>query len=108
MDAEPLREFSDGCEECDRIAGNTEEDAAAGLDYEGGELSITEFTEPLVTGLTAEMAFRVDQAPLDVLDAGGAVSEELSSQAFVRLSSSAVVRWEAAQQAWVMSGLTLG
>ena len=35
MDAEPLREFSDGCQDCDRIATDTDEDAAAGLRLRG-------------------------------------------------------------------------
>ncbi len=31
MDAEPLREFSDGCPDCDRVADATDEDASGGL-----------------------------------------------------------------------------
>lgn len=108
MDAGPLREFSDGCEDCERIADNVEADAAAGHDYEGGELSITEFTTPLINNSTAEMALRVDQAPLKVIDASGAVLEDLSSAAFVGLSSSAALSWDSARNSWVMSGLTLG
>ena len=33
MDAAPLREFSDGCTECNRIAADTEGDASAGHRY---------------------------------------------------------------------------
>src|SRR5215213_9397508 len=41
MDAEPLREFSDGCADCERISSDAEADAAAGYSYDGGELTIT-------------------------------------------------------------------
>ena len=41
MDAQPLRDFSDGCRDCDRIAGSIEEDTQAGKRYAGGEIIIS-------------------------------------------------------------------
>ncbi len=108
MDAAPLREFSDGCAECDRIATNTEEDKAAGFDYVDGELTITEMTAPLLNGGRAEMALRVDQAPLVVEDRDGLPLGDLSSDAYVGLVSSAAVTWDTERSSWIMTGLTLG
>ncbi len=106
MDAEPLREFSDGCRECDRIADNIEEDATAGLEYEGGALTVTAVGEPLLTDETAELALRVDQAALSVTDSTGAAVDG-GSGAYQDLSGGASLRWVAERQSWAMRGLTL-
>jgi hypothetical protein len=108
MDAAPIREFSDACEECDRIATDTENDAAAGHHYEGGELTLTRVGAPLVKDTTAEMAFFVDQAALQVVDQAGHPVEGLSFAAIAALSSGASARWDARVQSWIMTGLTLG
>jgi hypothetical protein len=41
MDAAPLREFSDGCLDCNRIASVVDKDATLGHQYDGGLISIT-------------------------------------------------------------------
>jgi hypothetical protein len=48
MDAAPLREFSDGCVDCDRIAAATEEASALGHDYQGGEMTVLQSGAPLL------------------------------------------------------------
>jgi hypothetical protein len=106
MDAEPLREFSDSCTSCERIANNIEEDASAGLDYEGGAITITGIGEPLLQDETAELALRVDQAALTVVDSTGAPADG-GSNAYTDLSGGASLRWELEQQSWAMTGLTL-
>ncbi|RFU21700.1 DUF6318 family protein [Geodermatophilus marinus] len=106
MDAAPLREFSSGCQECDRIASNTEADHSAGLRYGGGEIVITEATQPLISDTRAEMAIRVDQDPLRVIDSAGEVNSELSSEAYRNLSGSATVVWDEGRDTWLMSGLS--
>ena len=59
MDAQPLRDFSDGCADCNRIANSVEEDAAAGYEYEGGGITITEMGQPADRArTTAELALR--------------------------------------------------
>ncbi len=108
MDAEPLREFSDGCQDCDRIADNVEEDAAAGHRLRGRRITITAIGQPLLQDETAEMALRVDQAALSVVDSSGVPSPDGGSDAYPGLTGGAAVRWEADEQAWVMTGLTLG
>jgi hypothetical protein len=107
MDAEPLREFSDGCQDCDRVATAIEEAAEAGRDYQGGELSITEIGEPLLQGATAEFALRVDQAALTVVDANGTPVDG-GSEAFSGVWGGAGLVWESERQSWLITDLTFG
>ena len=108
MDAAPLREFSDGCAECNRIATDAENDAAAGYSYEGGEITVTTVGRPLVQGALAEVPFRVDLARLAVVDESGQAVPELSFQAFPGLLSSAALSWSADRECWIMTQLALG
>ena len=107
MDAAPLREFSQGCEDCNRIAAATEEAAAAGHDYEGGEMTILQSGEPLIKGHTAEMALRVDQAEFRVLDASGTATEG-GSPAYFNVSSGVALTWNVQLKSWLMTQLTFG
>ena len=107
MDAAPLREFSNGCEDCNRIASVVEEDAASGRQYNGGLITVTTMGEPLIKDTTAEMAMRADVAALAVQDAAGNVMPDLSSAAYSGLNGGAAIAWSADQKAWVMTVLTL-
>ncbi|MGY1682843.1 DUF6318 family protein [Geodermatophilus sp. SYSU D01176] len=107
MDAAPLREFSDGCLDCDRIATDAENDAAAGYRYKGGELTIT-WMEAFMPGDTVEVGFVVDQAPLEVVDAEGRPVAGLTFNAKSGLQSGTTMSWDAQSHSWVMTGLTLG
>lgn len=107
MDAQPLRDFSDGCEDCNRIATSVEEDARAGYGYQGGDITIVEVAPPLLKASTAEMALVVDQAALQVVDASGAPVDDLSTSAYSGLTGGTSLRWNESAQTWVMTGLTL-
>ncbi|MGY1763162.1 DUF6318 family protein [Geodermatophilus sp. SYSU D00779] len=107
MDAASLREFSDGCLDCDRIAADTEEDASAGHRYKGGQLAIM-WLEVFKPTDEAEVAFTVDQAALQVIDQTGTAVPELSFPAYPKLSSGASIRWVEDKRTWIMTGLTLG
>ena len=107
MDAAPLREFSDGCSECDRIATDTENDAAAGYHYEDGEITIV-WIQALEPQAEAEIAFFGDQAALRVVDASGSTVEDLTFPALSNMSSGALARWDAERTSWVLTSLTLG
>ena len=107
MDAEPLRVFSDGCDDCERIADNVDEDAAAGYSYSGGAITLTAVGEPLLQGDTAELALGADIAALAVVDDSGAPVPDEESDAFSGMTGGAAARWDANQQTWVMTGLTL-
>ena len=108
MDAVPLREFSQGCADCDRIATDTENDAAQGYRYEGGELTITWMATSPTIGDTADVAFTVDQAPLRVLDNNDAIVPGLSFPAYADLQSGVLASWDSNRTTWVVTTLTLG
>jgi hypothetical protein len=107
MDAAPLREFSDGCAECNRIATNTETDAAAGRNYEGGEISLEEITPAFIKDQTAEMSIRVNQARFVVLDSSQNPTEG-GSDAYTDIAGGVAVRWDSGLQSWSMINLTFG
>ncbi|WP_029431252.1 DUF6318 family protein [Blastococcus sp. URHD0036] len=107
MDAAPLREFSDGCADCIRIASDTEQDAAAGYHYEGGDLTVTSM-QSSSSGSSTEVAFFVDQAALSVVDASGQPVPDLTFTAQEQASCGATMRWDAERSTWVLISLTLG
>jgi hypothetical protein len=107
MDAAPLREFSQGCEDCNRIATATEDAAAASQDYEGGDMTVLQIGEPLIEGSSAQMALRVDQAPFRVLDASGLPTEG-GSPAYSNVSGGAALEWDSQLKTWLMTQLTFG
>lgn len=107
MDAKPLRDLSDGCRECDRLAQNIEDTSAGGLRYAGGAVTIT-YLAPLISDeTTAEFDMRGDQGRLAVIDASGAERPDLSTAAYPGLSGGAAVRWDDTRATWVMTALTL-
>jgi hypothetical protein len=108
MDAAPLREFSEQCADCERIARDTDEDAAAGYQYEGGELEIVSLGPAFQPGDTVEVGFVVNQAPLQVVDSNGAVVEGLSFPEYFNLQSGISARWSAEIHSWLVTSLTLG
>jgi hypothetical protein len=107
MDAAPLREFSNGCQDCERIASATEEAAAAGQDYDGGEMTVLQSGEPLLAGSTARMALRVDQAEFEVLDASG-IPVEGGSPAYSSIPGGVALTWDDHLKTWLMTQLTFG
>jgi hypothetical protein len=108
MDAQPLRDLSKDCRDCSRMATNTDEEAAAGHEYAGGEITITDLKPPLLNDVTASIAVRIDQAPLVVLDASGAPIESLSSGAYTDLPGGIGLTWSADLQSWQMTDFTVG
>lgn len=107
MDAQPLRDLSDGCRDCDRIADNVESDAAAGLTYELGEISITSVSEPVMTDARADLPLVVNQAALTVRDRQGAAVEG-GSDAYVDVPVGVALHWDPALRTWLMNDLTFG
>jgi hypothetical protein len=107
MDAAPLREFSDACLDCDRIASVVNEDAASGRQYDGGLISITAMGKPLLKETTAEMAMQASIAELTVEDAAGNALPDLSSPAYADLRGGAALKWDVSQSTWIMTALTL-
>jgi hypothetical protein len=107
MDAKPLRDFSDGCRDCDRIATSTENAASVGNDYEGGEMTITHLGQPVMREDAASVPIVVDQAKFIVLDASGAPTDG-GSDAFSDVTGGVGLAWDAGRQTWLMTDLTFG
>lgn len=107
MDAQPLRDLSDGCRDCDRIANNVEQDAAAGYQYRGGALSISIADEPFLRPGTAELGLVAEQEAASAVDATGVEAPHLSLPAYSGVTGGAALRWEPAQHTWLMTALTL-
>ena len=108
MDAAPLREFSQGCSECDRIATDYESDAASGYRYNGGRLTLRQVGEPLISNTTtAEVAFRFDLEPLTVVDASGAPVPDLTFAGSEDSLGSAALQWIESSNSWRATQLDL-
>lgn len=107
MDAAPLREFSDGCAECNRLATNTEVAAADGQRYQDGEISIIQIGEPLIDGGTAQLAMRVNQARFVVVDSSGTPVDG-GSEAYSNISGGVALKWDSSRESWSMTQLTFG
>ncbi len=108
MDAAPLREFSQGCRDCDRIASDTENDAAQGYRYEGGELTIKEIGSAIREDGSAAISFTVDQSSLWVLDAQGQPVANLAFPPYINQNSGVNAVWDAERSSWLTRDLTLG
>lgn len=107
MDAEPLRRLSDRCRDCDRIAGTTEDAAAAGYDYVGGEMTILEIGDPIMRANAADLPISVDQAEFIVLDASGSPTHG-GSAAYSNVSGGVALVWDSDLRSWLMRDLTFG
>jgi len=107
MDAAPLREFSNGCIECNRIATNTEAAAAKGQHFQDGEISVIQIGEPLISDGTAQLALRVDQARFLVIDASGTPVDG-GCEAYTNVSGGVALEWDSSRTNWSMTQLTFG
>jgi hypothetical protein len=107
MDAEPLRQFSDGCRDCDRIASSTEEAATAGNDFEGGDMTIVDIGPAVMNDSSASIPIVVDQAEFIVLDASGAPTHG-GLEAFSDVTGGVGLRWDSGVETWLMTDLTFG
>ncbi|MGR6965964.1 DUF6318 family protein [Geodermatophilus sp. URMC 61] len=107
MDAAPLREFSNGCAECDRIASDYESDAASGYRYDGGKLTLHQVGKPLISNSTAEVAFRFNLEPLTLVDADGAPVPGLTFAGSEDGLGSAALQWIELSSCWRATQLDL-
>lgn len=108
MDAAPLREFSDGCRDCNRIATNVEEHAALGHDYQGGQVVIGNVLAPVMGDGEASVPLYVGQTPLVVRDGSGTVLSDESSDEIPEMYAGIGLRWDDTRQTWLMQDFTVG
>ena len=107
LDAAPLREFSNGCADCERIATDYENDKAAGYLYEGGQITITSY-EYVTVGTQQGASFLIDSSPLTIVYGDGRPVDGLAFPATTGLASAAEVRWDDSRSSWVMAQFLLG
>jgi len=109
MDTTFVRQLAEACETCQRIAQETESDAAAGYHYVGGELVLDGELKAAITAPgQGESAFVLDQQPLQVIGADGSPVPNLSFPALGHLASGATTTWRQGTHSWVITELTLG
>jgi hypothetical protein len=109
MDVQYLRELAVDCEECERIAQETEADFQNGYHYRGGEITLSSDMSVALTGANqAESAFFADQAALTVVDESGQPVPDLTFPARPRVSSGTLTIWDPSASTWRMKVLTLG
>jgi hypothetical protein len=110
MDTQYIRDLAEaGCDVCERIATETESDAAEGYTYRGGELTIPgEVGVNIRSDREAESAFVADQAPMTVLDEAGNPVPGLEFEGIDELNSGTVMVWDESVSSWKLTELTLG
>jgi Family of unknown function (DUF6318) len=102
LDPRYVSQLSQGCETCDRLIQNIEEDSRANREYQGGAISITSTSNPAIFGDEAQLAFSMEQGALTVRDADGKDVTDLSAPA-AQLQCGAILRWSPTDSTWMLS-----
>lgn len=104
---EPLRDLGPECQNCQRIAQNYEEAAAAGNRYEGGSIGIDAVANPTFKGDEVVISFLAHQDAVRMSDTAGAPIDA-GQPAAADLSSGISMLWSAEEQGWLVTGFDLG
>jgi hypothetical protein len=104
---QPLRDLGPECQNCQRIAQNYDEAAAAGNRYEGGEVTVNAVAEPSFNGDKVTVSFGARREPVSIVDGDGAVIDAQPDVA-PNLGSGITLVWSAPEQTWVVTGFDLG
>ncbi|MGY2081975.1 DUF6318 family protein [Modestobacter sp. SYSU DS0657] len=104
VDGQPLRDLSRDCDFCTFMADRYDEDAAAGYEYRGGQLTIVSSAPPAISGSVAEFGFSLTQAPISVVDAQGEPVPGRGEEE-VRVSAGVSMTWSVSDRYWVMNQL---
>jgi hypothetical protein len=106
-DGQPLRDLGPDCQNCQRIAQNYDDAAAAGHRYEGGEVTINSVAEPSFDGDEVLVSFTARREPVSIVDGNGALVDAQPDVA-PNLSSGISLVWAAPDRIWVVTGFDLG
>ena len=107
-EGQPLRLLGPDCEECSRVANAFDEAAAAGQNYEGGTVTLTEVSEPELSADRAEINFAVRVEAVSLTDSLGQPVPGGQAQADPVVGSGIALRWSSEDQAWYVDGFNLG
>ncbi|MPQ96453.1 hypothetical protein GB931_00645 [Modestobacter sp. I12A-02628] len=108
LDTQYMRALSAGCTSCDQLMSFMDGAVAQGQSLRGGETEVIAMSDPAVNGATADVAFSVDQAPLDIVDSAGNVIDGMSYAGSNNPSSGAILAWDSARSTWIMQQLDIG
>ncbi|QXG74657.1 hypothetical protein KUM42_12260 [Modestobacter sp. L9-4] len=103
---ESLRQLSTGCTFCEFLAARADENASAGLDYRGGDITVSELSQPALRAATAEFVFSAAQSAVEVVGPDGQPVEGRGQAAVSGLRAAAAMQWDDTTQAWLMTQLT--
>jgi hypothetical protein len=101
-----LRQFSRGCDTCDRLANDAEGDAKKGYRYEGGTITIKAIAPASLQKDGMETAFVIDQAAYTVLDANGQAVQGLSGEPLTDIPAGMSGVW--LNDRWIVTNLSFG
>lgn len=104
---QPIRDLGPDCQECLRIARNYDEAADLGQQYQGGELTLNDVTEPQIEGDEASINFAVRREAVALVDADGKPVVEGQDVA-PNLGSGIALLWSTSTQSWVVEGFNIG
>ncbi|TFV47796.1 DUF6318 family protein [Blastococcus sp. TF02A_35] len=106
-DGAPLRDLGPECQNCQRIAQNYDEAAAAGTRYQGGAVSIDDAAKPTLADSEVTISFLASQAAVQRLDSSGAPIDAGQPSA-TGLSSGISLRWSDNERSWLVESFDLG
>jgi len=103
---QPLREFSDGCADCESIAASQDQDAVDGVAIQGGQFTVASAAAEIVESGSANVAVRIDRDASAAVSAGGTSIEGRSGPA-ATLSGGVLLRWDGVRDVWVVTQIDL-
>jgi hypothetical protein len=107
LDGEPLQELGPDCVTCARIASNYKDAAVAGNRYEGGDLTLNDVADPVLTDDKASLVFGIRQEAVRIVDrSGNVVNPGLPTSP--NLGSGMTLAWSKEGSCWLVEGMTLG
>ncbi|MGY1884198.1 DUF6318 family protein [Blastococcus sp. SYSU DS0753] len=106
-DGQPLRDLGPDCQNCQRIAQNYDEAAAAGNRYVGGTVTIDAAATPHFDGENVTISFLARQDKVQRLDSSGA-PVDAGLEAADGLSSGITLVWSTGMESWLVTGFDLG
>ncbi|SEP21495.1 DUF6318 family protein [Trujillonella endophytica] len=108
QDPQPLLDLAQNCDQCQMIADSYGADRDAGYTYSDFTYTFEPAGPAIMRGPDAEVSFVFAQSELLVFDSSGQPVTGRSAPATGALASGARLVWNASEQSWNVSVLTIG